>query len=285
MSRNWSQCMLKTIIYLNADLASSIALRYACRLAKITGMEINTLHIEQPNTKGYPPGSGWVRRTWEHGLLEQARERIMLLMTAESDICPDLKKPVIRIGEPESELLREIRLGDYDLFVIGLLHSFSARQFYRRMHSKFYQKAGCPILLVKNLSTVKRVAILIQPDENTMPQAETFLKLFSEAPVEVDILTCIFHRKAALREKKVMESRTAGSTGEKDEAAASIIKKLEQADFSPDIVALKGDAVSIGDRLSTYPLVLTSLPPDAGPSSSILECLSRISSAILFCRQ
>ncbi|NOY67938.1 MAG: universal stress protein [Deltaproteobacteria bacterium] len=277
--------MLKTIIYLNADLASSIALRYACQLAKITGMEINTFHVEPPNAKRYPPGSGWVRRTWENGLLEQAREKIMLLMTAERDICPDLKKPAVRIGEPENELLRELRMVDYDLFVIGLLHSFSARQFYRRMHSKFYKKAGCPILLVKNLLTVKRVGILIQPEDNALPQAETFLKFFTDAPVEVDILTCIFHRKAALREKGVMESRAAGLPGEKDGAGAAIVNKLEQANFSPNIVVLKGDAVSIGDRLSTYPLVLTSLPPDTGPSSPILECLSRISSAILFCRQ
>ena len=32
--------MLKSIVYLNADLAASMALRYACNLTSLTGMEI-----------------------------------------------------------------------------------------------------------------------------------------------------------------------------------------------------------------------------------------------------
>jgi len=243
-------------------------------------MEIETIHIEPLDEKKSSPGSGWVRKTWENGMLEEAKIKIMRLISAEKDVCPALKEPIVRIGDPETELLRELQIKDYDLFVIGLIHSFSARQFYKRMKSKFYQASSCPILVVKNLSSINRVAILIQPDDDTKLQAETFLMLFQNAAIAVDIVTCMFHRKVALKRKHLDES-----PGEKDRAGSSIVNRLEEAGFSPDIIALKGDAASIGDRLSDYPLVLTAPPPVTEKNPPLLECLSRISSAILFCRK
>ena len=56
---------LKTLVAVDADLASSIAIRYACDLANRTGMQLQTIHVVEPEEQGHTPGTGWVRRTWE----------------------------------------------------------------------------------------------------------------------------------------------------------------------------------------------------------------------------
>ena len=66
--------MIKTIVSLDTNLASSIALRYACRLANLIETELHTIHVKEPDSEGSSPGSGWVRKTWEDAMLtsEQA---------------------------------------------------------------------------------------------------------------------------------------------------------------------------------------------------------------------
>ena len=68
--------LINTLISLNADLASSIALRYSCRLMELTQMRVQPIHVEEVDKEGYPPGSGWVRSTWERGLQQTAQEEI-----------------------------------------------------------------------------------------------------------------------------------------------------------------------------------------------------------------
>ena len=73
--------MIKALVSLNADLASSIALRYSCRLAESVDMKLHTIHVEEVDREGYPPGSGWVRSTWEKGLVQTAEEEISHLIS------------------------------------------------------------------------------------------------------------------------------------------------------------------------------------------------------------
>ena len=70
--------MIKTLVSLNADLASSIAFQYSCRLKQFVDMNLRVIHVEE--VEGHPPGSGWVRSTWERGLIHTAREEISQLM-------------------------------------------------------------------------------------------------------------------------------------------------------------------------------------------------------------
>lgn len=52
--------MIKTLVSTNADLATSIALRYACQLADLTGMVLQTMPVVEPEQEGHSPGTGWV---------------------------------------------------------------------------------------------------------------------------------------------------------------------------------------------------------------------------------
>ena len=278
--------MMKSLVYLNADLASSIALRYACRLAELTKMEINTVHVASSETEAHPSGSGWASRTWETSLIQQAKEKIVQLMAAEKEHCPDLKPPEILIGDPEHELLQAFKQAPCDLFLIGILRSFSPQQFYNRMHSKFYQKISCPILVVKDLTDIQRIAIIMEPGEKGNPQARTFVNLFKDADVTVDLLQCGFRKATAATPDAITETPLSADDIRADEAIAGVKRLLEENGSTPGMVTrIEGAPNAIGKRLSDYHLVLTSLPHHIGPTSPLLDCLSRVPSALLFCRE
>jgi len=99
--------MLRTLVYLDADLASSIALRYACQLTRVVDMKLHTFHVEEPDHDGHAPGTGWVRRTWESMVLKTGEFEIAQLIKAEKASCPKLDTPKMLIGDRENEILRE----------------------------------------------------------------------------------------------------------------------------------------------------------------------------------
>jgi hypothetical protein len=278
--------MLKSIVYLNADLAASIALRYACQLATLTGMEINILHVEPPDTEDHPPGSGWVRRTWEKGLISQATERIGQVIALEKDRCPTLAPPKILLGQPESQILHTLRESDYDLFITGMLHSFSAQHFYKELHSKFYQQVPCPILMVKNPVEIKRAAILMEPDQSGAAQARTFTRIFKGTGVAVDLMSCEFGKAGSAGPEHVNETPLSLETMAPEEPVAEAHAILKEGGCGAAAAAhLTGLPKAVGDRLADYQLVLASLPHHIGSSSPLVDCLSRIPSALLFCRR
>jgi alkyl hydroperoxide reductase subunit AhpC len=57
--------MLKTAVAVEADLASRIAIRYACQLGRSIDMTISTIHALEPGEEGQAIATGWVRQTWE----------------------------------------------------------------------------------------------------------------------------------------------------------------------------------------------------------------------------
>ena len=50
--------MIRTLIALDKDLASSIALRYASNAARNFDMALSALHVEDPGPQGRLPGTG-----------------------------------------------------------------------------------------------------------------------------------------------------------------------------------------------------------------------------------
>lgn len=277
--------MLKSIVYLNADLAASMALRYACNLTSLTGMEINILHVEPPDKEDHPPGSGWVRRTWEEGLISQAREKIVQVIAMEKDRCPTLNPPKIVLGQPESGVMRAMREADYDLFIVGFLHSFSPQPFYKQLHSKFFQQIKCPILMVKNPVEIKRVAILMEANKTGPDQARMFARVFKGSGVPVDLVACEFTKADVSGPERVEETSLSAEATAAEKSVAEAVAILEANKCAPAVVKqLAGTPKAIGDRLASYYLVLTSLPRHIGSSSPLLDCLSRIPSALLFCK-
>lgn len=274
--------MISTLVSLNADLASSIAFRYACRLAEMIDMRLQTIHVEEVEREGYPPGSGWVRHTWEEGLLSTAGEEISQLINAEKGSSPPLDAPIIRIGDRDDELLQEIKGRGYDLFLEGVLSSFDAQLFHKRMRSKLYKYAPCPIILVKNLVTPDRVALLLDDLKEVGSLVSAFAKIFDKAKAAVDLVYFSI-KKSGQAELKTRLSEAAPPGLENAGPVIGEAKaRLADHGWTPEESWVIRDLPQkIGAKLEDYGLVGTCVPRHPNRKNPVLELLSRVPSATL----
>jgi hypothetical protein len=278
--------MIKTLVSINADLASSIALRYACQLANLTGMLLQTMHVVEPEPEGHSPGTGWVRRTWEKSLLETAQAEISRLLNAERTAYPALGVPKMSIGVREDELLHELEEGSYDLFIEGLLHSYDSSYFYRKIRSKLFREAPSSILLVKNLAGLRNIVLMLENEAELQPLIATFLKIFKGTEIGVDLLHYGFQSagKVSLRDKS--EATTSLRRGEPDEILRSAERMLATEGWNTKESLVVHDTPNkIGDCMKDYALVVSCLPRQRGMKNELLEVLGRVPSAILLCRE
>lgn len=277
--------MINTLVSLNADLASSIAFRYACRLMQFADMRLQAIHVEEVTKEEFPPGSGWVLSTWEKGLLQNAQEEIAQLINAERSSCPPMDLSIVRIGNREEELLSEIEANQYDLLLEGVLNSFDAQLFHKKVHSKLYKDISCPIILVKNLVDPGRVALLVGDIEDVKPLASTFLTLFAKSKLTVDLIYFTDLRSGQDEFKKLVAEAPPSALDKADRVIAAAKTLLAEQGRAPqETWRVRNKPQKIGEMLGEYGLVGAFIPRAANRSNFIMDLLSRVSSATLFCK-
>lgn len=269
--------MLRTLVYLNADLASSIALRYACQLTQRVGMKLHSIHVEEPDKDGHAPGTGWVRRTWENTMLKTGEFEIAQLIIAEKSSCPMLGAPKMLVGDRENEILREIQRESYDLFIEGSLHSFTAKKLYDKLQSRLYRHIPCPVIVVKNLVNIDKIALIVRDEIEAKKIVPMFLKIFNGAKFKLDLIYCEFREPGNLAFKAKKE-------------AHGILKNVEEflmeKQWRPEECrAIQGAPEEIGDVLRDYGLVVSPLRHSISKRSNWFQLLSHIPSPILICWQ
>jgi hypothetical protein len=267
--------MIKTLVSVDADLPSSIALRYACQLANLIEMELQTIHVEEADDEGYSPGTGWVRRTWEQGLLETAQGEIAQLFKAERHSCPSLAPPKILIGDHEGQIVQELEHGSYDLFIEGVLYSFSSTNFYKMITSKLFKKAPCPLILVSNLADLKRALLLLEESVDFHQVISTFLRLFGKGDITLDLFYCQLE----------VAHEPISQEGQDPETTLQAARKMlaDQGREPNESRIVRGAPKKLGESFSDYGLVASSIDPHASKKSPFLELLSDVKSAVLLC--
>lgn len=180
--------MIKALVSIDADLPSSIALRYTCQLAKLKDVEIQTIHIHAPEAAGASIGTGWARRTYEKELIEDSRREISQLLIAESGFCPVLKPPLILSGDREKEILEEVRKGGYHLFVEGSPVQTGSKGLSKHLRSHLYQHLPVPALLVQNLFPLRRVILAVAGGKDLPALFKAFGTIFEGVELELDLL-------------------------------------------------------------------------------------------------
>ncbi|MBW1982342.1 MAG: universal stress protein [Deltaproteobacteria bacterium] len=243
--------MIKALVPVAADLASSIALRCACQLASQVNLEIQTIHIKEATTEGSSSvGTGWVRLTWERTMLSQAEDDLAQLMRAERTHCPTLGEPKIVLGDRDDEILRELQHGSYDLFLEGTISTFSSAYLTKRLQSSLYQRMPCPFIMVKNLMPLERVAILLSNNVDIPRLVQVFSRTMAAARLALDVLYLKFD----------------GAEGGGDAEAArgdlqSAKELLEKQELAPEKVEVKsGEPEALAGQLENYGLLATLLP-------------------------
>ena len=269
--------MLRTLVYLDADLASSIALRYACQLTQVVDMKLHTFHVEEPDHDGHAPGTGWVRRTWESAMLKTGEFEITQLIKAEKSSCPTLGAPKMIVGDRENEILREVQRESYDLFVEGSLHSFTAKKLYDKIHSRLYKHIPCPVIVVKNLVNLEKIALIVRGEEESNKLVSLFVKIFSGAKLNLDLIYCKFQEPGKLSSKGIADPN----------GTLNAVKKnlMEQNWHPKDCRTIQGAPEEIGDVLRDYGLIAFPLHHSINKKSNWFQLLSHIPSPILICWQ
>ena len=269
--------MLRTLVYLDADLASSIALRYACQLAQVIDMKLHTVHVEELEQDGHAPGTGWVRRTWENAMLKTGEFEIAQLIKADKSSCPMLGDSKILVGDRDNEILHEIQKESYDLFVEGSLHSFTDKKLYDKIHSRLYRHIPCPIIVVKNLVNLEKIALIVRDEVESKKLVSMFLEIFSGAKLNLDLIYCEFQEPG---------KRSSKGKADANRTLNAVEKILMEQNWHPeDCRTIQGAPEEIGDVLRDYGLVASPLHHSISKKSNWFQLLHHIPSPILICWQ
>ena len=269
--------MLRMLVNLDADLASSIALRYACQLTQIIDIKLHCVHVEEPDHDTHAPGTGWVRRTWENTVLKTGEFEIAQLIKAEKSSCPVLGAPKMLVGDRENEILREIQRESYDLFVEGSLHSFSAKKLYDKLHSRLYRLIPCPVIIVKNLVNVEKVALIVRSEIESKKLVSMFLKIFKDSKLELDLIFCEFQESG---------QQSINANKDINETLNAAKEMLVENQRPPEkCFTIQGAPEEIGDTLRDYGLIACPIHHTISKKSTWFQLLGHIPSPILICWQ
>ncbi|MCF6185911.1 MAG: hypothetical protein L3J49_00320 [Desulfobulbaceae bacterium] len=243
--------MLKTLLYINEDLASSIALRYTAYLNKFVPLSLFITHVEEPDEKEQV-GTGWVRRTWEDGVASSGKRLIDRMLRTENIDCPLAGRPKVFVGDREKEITYELRNGMYKLFVEGYLNTADPDQFYEVISSPLYTKAPCPMLVVKNLSISKKCALLCADSVDPRDLVEKSMEILGDSTFSFDVVFFKFNENEKL---KTLDRAEGGSHLQETESLLAKAGKSVE-----DVIVLSGTPEQVGDHLRDYALVASTLP-------------------------
>jgi nucleotide-binding universal stress UspA family protein len=263
-----SEVMIKVLVPVEADLASSIALRYACQIAKLIETEILTINVRAASSEEYPVGTGWVRHTWEKTMLREAEDDVRQLIRAERANCPTLGEPMVVLGDRDDEILKEIQSGSYGLFLEGTIPTFSSSYFTKRLQSHLYQSMPCPIIMVKNLMPLTRALLVMSDGVDGRRLIQTFTETFKKAVLPIDLFYL-----------KFQEKENGGPEKEKLKGAMDLLQEQGWKAEKSDV--LYGRPHELAERLEEYGLLATVLGRSLKKGSPFQEFLVATLSPIL----
>lgn len=243
--------MLKTLLYVNEDLASSIALRYTAYLNKFVPISLFVAHVEEPGGKEQV-GTGWVRRTWEDGVTSSGKRLIDTMLRTENIDCPVAGQPKVFLGDREEKILYELGIGKYKLYVEGYLNTSDPDQFYELITSPLYDNAPCPVLIAKNLSFSKRCALLCADSVDPEILVKESMSILGDSTFIFDIVYYKF------QENDWLETLDAKEGGHKLQETLSLLAQVDKK--VDNIVVLSGTPEQVGDHLREYALVTSTMP-------------------------
>ena len=257
--------MIKTLVSIEVDLASSLAIRFACQLGGSIDVEIHPLYVKESLSHDSFRGAGWASRTWQREMIEKGKEEISKMIAPEMDFCPKLSDPRVIYGDRHSEVSKVAQEGQFDLYIEGVDFLWNHAELYKLAHTKFYQRLTCPLILVQSLKKMKHVLLLCLDIGGTEALTSTFEKIWKGSSVPL-VLTYPASQETGLKEK-VLES-----TGILEQAGCIV----EQREMDPEVFSKPTE----GD-LKDYGFVAIGLDRAVRKDNFELEWLSLVKTASL----
>ncbi|NIA08413.1 MAG: hypothetical protein GWP10_01220 [Nitrospiraceae bacterium] len=265
--------MKSSLIYIDENLASSMALRYASQLTNLIDMALQIIHVEEPEDKDQSFGTGWTRRSWEHGLQEAGLQEVNRLLKTERIDCHFIGDPLVLVGDRESELLSEMGHHAYNLYIEGYLNTANVHDFYALIGSHLYRKMSCPALIVKNLVPLDRVLVLTAEGVDSTELLSCFMRLFNPGSVPVDFLHFCFHENGA----PVWASESEAESHFED--VGELLSNKGWTVSNKRIVC--GTPEQVAELLRDYGLIVSIFPTRKSP---YYELLAMLPNPVLLCK-
>jgi hypothetical protein len=262
--------VIKTLVSIEVDLASSLAIRFACQMGGFIDMEVNPVYVKGSPSHEVAMGAGWASRTWERETIEQGKEEIAQVIAAEMDVCPVLTQPRVVYGDRDTELLRIVQENTFDLFVEGVHFPWNPPDIFRRLHGRLYQKLPSPLVLVRSLRTVSSVLVLCTSVEGTRALSMTLERMWKNCPVPLELAY------------SSQQAEGDGHHGLRD-AVHKAKESLEKAGCSISVKqAFPIDPEAAGiDALKQYGLVAIALEKDAKKENAMFRWLHLVQTSAL----
>jgi len=265
--------MIKGLLVLDENLASSIALRYASRLADYMPIKFKAAHVENPNNNHQKAGVGWIQRIWEQGIEDAGVQTVQRLIKTEKVGCEFIGAPKILIGDHNKKLLEALWEDNFQLFIEGNLNTSNIDDFYKLITTRLYSKSPNPMLIVKNLVNPGKVVLICGEGVKPHVLGTQFMKIARDASFSIDIL---FYKYEG-NEKPVFLDNSEGGSG-----LVKVEEMLTEKGFKiQQSRVVCGGPEQTADLFRNYGLAFTTFPTR---KSARLELLANIPIPITLCR-
>jgi len=204
-----SRAMNKALLYLDEDLASSMALRFAAEHAGELGLILQPFHVADEEGRS-PENLGWANLSLEKALLAGGLDKVNRLIRTENIDRYRACEPKVVLGDRNRETLRELTDGGYSLYVEGYVGRQDTADFVRLLAGPRFRNSPCPILLVKHLVAHRQLILLLDRNTNVAGVISGMSGLYGEAAGNID-LTVIFYRSAESGELVFQERKKRAS--------------------------------------------------------------------------
>ena len=264
--------MKKALLYLDEDLASSMALRFAADQARQLDMTLQVFHVVAPEGRA-PEQMGWVNRSMEKVLLAAGVDKVNRLVRTENIDYPKVGEPRIALGDKDQEVIRELAGGEYSLYVEGFLASQEApADFARFLTAERLQNATCPLLLVKNLVDHAHLLLLLDREMDAGRLVSRLTELYGSAAADID-LTVLLYRQDDGQELVFQQQR------KNDAVLTRVDAMLAEYGWSePEWQVVQGPPDKTAEYMRGHGLVATAFP---GPASAGAALLGHLANPVL----
>lgn len=264
--------MKKILLNIDENLASSIALRYIGQLAEILPLQVQVIHVEEPDPKQKIAGTGWVQKTWEKGIEEAGMQTVLRLIKTENPSCDFPYRPKIFVGNKEDNILDELRTG-YDLFLEGNLNTSNVNDFFELITSRLYRKTPCPALIVKNFVTTHKGVLLVGDGVPPDRIAAQFMNFSKNAKFEFEL----FYYKFQESDKLAFQDKSEGGSN----LAQTENLLMENGCNIQTTKVISGTPEQAAALFREYGLAFSTFPTRKSP---LMELLAHIPTPLLLCR-
>jgi hypothetical protein len=257
--------MIRSLVSIEVDLASSLAIRYACSLGNVIQMELCPVYV-----KGYKPdepttGIGWARRTWEREIVETGKEEISEMISSEMDSCPAMVQPRVIYGDRDFELQKLMEDESFDLYVEGAPYPFTPATIHKRVHMKFYQRLQRPMIWLRGLRKINQVLLLCDSPGGTELMARSMAHLWGNCSKPVHLSAIGGSQWAVSPEKMLQPMEKAKETLVAAGCQATIEREVLLADGKLDEEILK-----------QYGMIVVALDRKVKKDSPVLQWLAQV---------